>query len=181
MPRKLKVYRTSAGFSDAYVAAPSQKAALAAWGSDANLFARGLAEEVTDPALMAQPLAKPGEVLTVSRGDLADHLKALKGTARKKEAAHAPAEMRPAAKKKRALRKRPAPTREKIDAAEKALKQAQADHAKEIAALEKQRDAAEQAVKNSRAKAVKKLGALQRKLDTEREAYSADLEAWSEE
>jgi hypothetical protein len=41
---KLKVYRTAAGFHDAYVAAPSQKAALAAWGSDHDLFARGGAE-----------------------------------------------------------------------------------------------------------------------------------------
>lgn len=34
MPRKqkLKVYRTPIGFHDAYVAAPSQKAALKAWG-----------------------------------------------------------------------------------------------------------------------------------------------------
>ena len=33
---KLKVYRTPIGFHDAYVAAPSQKAALDAWGSDAK-------------------------------------------------------------------------------------------------------------------------------------------------
>lgn len=64
---KLKVYRTPAGFHDAYVAATSQKAALAAWGSDANLFARGIAEEVTDPALMAAPLDHPGEVIRVAR------------------------------------------------------------------------------------------------------------------
>ena len=51
----LKVYRTPIGFHDAYVAAPSQKAALQAWGSDANLFARGVAELVTDPALTAEP------------------------------------------------------------------------------------------------------------------------------
>lgn len=64
---KLKVFRTPAGFHDAYVAAPSQKAALAAWGSNANLFARGLAEVVTDPALTAAPLARPGEVIRVAR------------------------------------------------------------------------------------------------------------------
>ena len=61
MPRKLKVFRTSTGFHDAYVAAPSRKAALAAWGADADLFARGVAEQVTDPKLMAQPLERPGE------------------------------------------------------------------------------------------------------------------------
>jgi hypothetical protein len=69
MPRQLKVFRTSTGFHDAYVAAPSQKAALEAWGADANLFARGVAEQVTDAALMAEPLKHPGEVIRVSRGE----------------------------------------------------------------------------------------------------------------
>ena len=57
MPRKLKVFRTPIGFHDAYVATPTKKAALEAWGTDANLFARGTAEEVTDPKLTAAPLA----------------------------------------------------------------------------------------------------------------------------
>ena len=77
MPRKLKVFRTPIGFHDAYVAATSRKAALAAWGSDADLFARGVAEEVTDPKLAKEPLAHPGEVIRLSRGDLPAHLKAL--------------------------------------------------------------------------------------------------------
>ena len=38
MPRKLKTFTTSAGFFDLAVAAPSMKAALAAWGSRSNLF-----------------------------------------------------------------------------------------------------------------------------------------------
>ena len=45
MTRKLKVFRTPIGFHDAYVAAPSQKAALQAWGTDTDLFARGVALE----------------------------------------------------------------------------------------------------------------------------------------
>ena len=68
MPRKLKVFRTPIGFHDAYVATPTKKAALEAWGTDANLFARGTAEEVTDPKLTAAPLERPGEVIRVSRG-----------------------------------------------------------------------------------------------------------------
>jgi len=74
---KLKVYRTAAGFHDAYVAAPSQKAALAAWGSDHDLFARGVAELVTDPALMAEPLASPGTVVKRSRGTASEQIAAL--------------------------------------------------------------------------------------------------------
>ncbi|WP_341207141.1 hypothetical protein [uncultured Sphingomonas sp.] len=76
MPRKLKVFRTAAGFNDAYVAAPSRKAALAAWGATADLFARGAAEEVTDPALMEAPLAAPGEVVKISRGSAEEQLAA---------------------------------------------------------------------------------------------------------
>lgn len=74
---KLKVYRTVAGFHDAYVAAPSQKAALEAWGSERDLFARGIAEQVTDPALIAEPLAAPGTVVKRSRGTSAEQIAAL--------------------------------------------------------------------------------------------------------
>lgn len=75
--QKLKVYRTPIGFHDAYVAAPSQKAALAAWGSDANLFARGIAEPVEDPELTREPLEKPGSVIRRLRGTAAEQLAAL--------------------------------------------------------------------------------------------------------
>lgn len=77
MARALKVYRTPIGFYDAYVAASSQKAALAAWGTAKDLFARQAAELVTDPALTAAPLARPGEVIRLTRGTAADHVKAL--------------------------------------------------------------------------------------------------------
>ena len=77
MARTLKVFRTPIGFHDAYVAAPSQKAALEAWGSDANLFARGAAEQVTDADLMREPLAHPGKVIRRPRGTAAEHLAAL--------------------------------------------------------------------------------------------------------
>jgi len=76
--QKLKVYRTPIGFHDASVAAPSQKAALEAWGSDSDLFARGSAEQVTDPELMKAPLEKPGEVIKSPRGTRREHLAALK-------------------------------------------------------------------------------------------------------
>jgi hypothetical protein len=75
--QKLKVYRTPIGFHDAYVAAPSQKAALEAWGSDVNLFARGIAEIVTDEALMEEPLASPGAVIRRLRGTPEEQIAAL--------------------------------------------------------------------------------------------------------
>ena len=77
MARRLKVYRTVAGFHDAYVAAPSQTAALAAWGSEKDLFARGDAELVEDPDLTAAPLADPGTVIRLSRGTTAAQIAAM--------------------------------------------------------------------------------------------------------
>lgn len=75
--KRLKVYCTSIGFHDAYVAAPSKKAALKSWGSKKDLFARGAAELVTDPALERDALASPGTVIKVSRGSVAEQLAAL--------------------------------------------------------------------------------------------------------
>ncbi|MGY2732593.1 hypothetical protein [Sphingomonas sp. UYP23] len=77
MARRLKVFVVPAGFHDAYVAAPSRKAALAAWGSEHDLFARGIAQEVADPALTAEPLAHPGEVIKRSRGTTVEQIAAL--------------------------------------------------------------------------------------------------------
>lgn len=113
---KLKVYRTPIGFHDAYVAAPSQKAALEAWGSDHDLFARGIAEIVTDPALTEEPLARPGTVVKRSRGSAAEQLAALPP-----DRAKAPAPPEPVAKAARKPKAKPRPDRARLDAAEAAL------------------------------------------------------------
>lgn len=119
MPRQLKVFRTPIGFHDAYVAAPSQKAALAAWGAEADLFARGVAEQVTDPALIEEPLAHPGEVIRRTRGTLDQHIAALPAAKtsaakpRRAEAAPAPA------------KSAPRPSRVDLDAAEQAVEDVQ--------------------------------------------------------
>jgi colicin import membrane protein len=78
MARKLKTYQTSLGFFDQAIAAPSMKAALAAWGADSNLFHQGAAEEHTDPEVVAATMAKPGVVLkrpVGSDGPFTDRLK----------------------------------------------------------------------------------------------------------
>jgi hypothetical protein len=75
--QKLKVFRTPIGFHDAYVAAPSQKAALEAWGAGTNLFTAGTAELVTDRTLIEEPLSKPGEVIKRPRGSAKEHMAAL--------------------------------------------------------------------------------------------------------
>ena len=68
-PVRLNVYVTPAGFYDAVVAAANQKAALAAWGVHANLFADGVAGVEEDPGWREKALASPGEVIRKPRGD----------------------------------------------------------------------------------------------------------------
>ena len=119
-PRKLKVYRTPIGFHDAYVAAPSQKAAMAAWGSDRDLFTRGEAELVTDEALTAEPLARPGVVIKRLRGTAAEQLAALPPDKTRPAKAPEP-ERRPKSPAKAAKPPAPRPSRDAIDAAEQAL------------------------------------------------------------
>jgi hypothetical protein len=174
MPRKLKVFRTSTGFHDAYVAAPSRKAALAAWGADADLFARGVAEEVSDPGLAKAALERPGEVIRLSRGDLSAQLKALPPRKTKAEAAK-----KPAGKLRKTARPKPPPKRDKVDAAERALNEARRRHRAEADTLEAEREAIERKLAALRAEQAKELGKLERKRDEAREAYREALERWS--
>lgn len=180
MPRQLKVFRTSTGFHDAYVAAPSQKAALEAWGADANLFARGVAEQVTDPALTVEPLKRPGEVIRVSRGDLSAQLKALGGkkAPAKKKASPEPepeAPPKPVKPKKR----KPAPSRARLDKAEAALEQAEEKHAREREALERERAAIERRIAELRERSDQEQERLRVARDKAAESYREALDKWS--
>jgi hypothetical protein len=175
MPRKLKVFRTSTGFHDAYVAAPSRKAALAAWGAEADLFARGVAEEVDDPRLARAALDRPGEVIRLSRGDLAAQLKAL-GPRKKAKGGPTPAV---AARPRKAGKPKPPPKRDQVDATETALGEARRRHEAEADKLEAEREAIERRLAALRAEQGKEIGKLERKRDAAREAYRKALAAWS--
>jgi hypothetical protein len=129
---KLKVFRTPIGFHDAYVAAPSRKAALSAWGAEKDLFARGAAEEVTDPALTAAPLATPGVVVKVSRGGREAQLAALPKPAAKRSAARSDTKTKP---KRTPKPPTPKPSRTALDRAERALADAEARYGEEEAAI----------------------------------------------
>ena len=113
---KLKVYRTPIGFHDAYVAAPSQKAALEAWGSDSNLFAQGIAEQVADSELMKDALERPGEVIRKLRGSKQEQDQAAKSA-------------------KPRARGQPRPSRSKPKRAEKALRDAEQRRQSELEKL----------------------------------------------
>lgn len=171
---KLKVFRTAAGFHDAYVAAPSRKAALAAWGADKDLFARGLAEEVTDPSLTEAPLAQPGEVIKVSRGGRDEQLAALPEDKPKPKVARVA--QKTVAKSK--SRPQPKPPRTELDGAEQALAEAQARHEAERAALAEEEAALERRKREAKRAQEAELARLERTRAAAEAEYRAALEAW---
>jgi hypothetical protein len=63
MPRALKVYFAPLGFFESVVAAPSQAAALHAWGVLQDLFASGDAKVTTEPDAVEAAMAHPGAPL----------------------------------------------------------------------------------------------------------------------
>ena len=183
MPRALKVFRTSTGFHDAYVATPSRAAALRAWGSDNDLFARGMAEEIDDPKLMAEPLAHPGEVIRRSRGSLAEQLAALPEDApvakpTRSSEDEAPSDHRPKAKSTPKPAPKPRPSRAKLDRAEEAAGALAADQKVALDTLE----AREAALREERhALEAQQAGArdrAERSIATARRAYDAAVDRW---
>jgi colicin import membrane protein len=72
MARKLKTYRTSLGFFELAVAAPSMKAALEAWGMTNNAFQQGFASETDDARIIAATMTRPGVVLKRPVGTRSD-------------------------------------------------------------------------------------------------------------
>ncbi len=181
MARALKVYRTPIGFHDAYVAAPSQKAALKAWGTDTNLFARGSAEQVTQADLIQEPMAHPGTVIKRPRGSEADHLASLATAsprkARKEQRGEAPSKSRRQAKK-RTSPPVPRPNREVLNAAEEALAQQAKDAKAELKLLEEKLSRLRADMDLLRKKQRKASDSLERRVATERRKYEAALERW---
>jgi hypothetical protein len=173
---KLKVFRTAVGFRDAYVAAASKAAALRAWGTDKDLFARGSAELVTDEALQEEPLSKPGEVVYRTRGGLEEQIAAL-GKLPDRKSKSEVAEP-PEAKAKPARKPRPRPSRAKLEAAEQAIAELEKEREEADAAMrERERAlAAERDAMEARfAERARRLKAAESKA---REAYQAALRKW---
>ena len=173
--RKLKVFRTSIGFHDAYVAAPSRKAALEAWGASNDLFAIGSAELVTDPVLTEEPLKHPGEVIKRSRGGLSEQLAALpksKDGVRSRLSAQS---------KPRRSKPKPRPSRQRLDEAEAAIRQFEREAEAEIAALRQR----EEAIRNERVAIERRHQARAEKLDTQlartRERFEQAMLKWRED
>lgn len=175
---KLKVFRTAIGFHDAYVAVPSQKAALQAWGADGNLFAQDAAELVTDLALTEEPLANPGKVVKRLRGSAEDHLGALaKDEPAKGEPAKASAKTASAGTSKPA-KPRPRPSRAALDKAEAALADEAARYDRAREALEAERHALDDKLAALKSAHRDDAARLKREVETVRARHDDALAKW---
>jgi hypothetical protein len=176
---RLKVFRTAIGFEDAYVAATSRKAALEAWGTSKDLFARGAADVVDDPALTKDPLARPGQVVRVKRGSLAQHLAAAAPKPQRRPSAKSTPS--PGRAPQRKEQRKPRPSRATLDKAEKAVEAAAAHHeqerrrlAEEIARLRSQQD-------RLAARQEAAIALLEARRDAAAARYRTALSQWNDE
>ena len=178
--RKFKVFRTPIGFHDAYVAAPSRKAALEAWGADSNIFAQGIAEEVTDPALMEEPLARPGEIIRRARGSAEEHVAAADSQRpAKKEGGSRIKENRPSLRPSPAKReRRKKPSREELDAAEEALEKAERKQRKALGAIDDRIQKLERERRDLQRKHERERDELADEVERARSAYRRAMRDW---
>jgi hypothetical protein len=177
MPRPLKVYRTPIGFHDAYIAVPTKKAAIEAWGAGSDIFQRGEAEEVTDSKLIAEPLASPGVVVKRLRGTSADHMAALaasrphptNGAGGKASKAKAP---KPQPKPK------PRPSRTAVEEAEAAIASARQAHEAELAKIKEREEALARERRDIEHKHRQELDRLEKLLVKAQSRYDAAIRKW---
>ena len=176
--KKLKVFRTPIGFHDAYVAAPSMKAALEAWGSSTNLFSQGAAEVVTDPKLTKAPLARPGQVVRVPRGSEGEHFKAL-GKTKKEAGSRIKSGMTKKGTGRGGKKRGRRPSSAAVERAEAALAGTEARHREaldklraEAAAIDKKRREIERKQRGERER-------LTAELDEAREKFRSAMEEWA--
>ena len=177
--QKLKVFRTPIGFHDAYVAAASQKAALEAWGADANLFAQGIAEQVTDEKLIEEPLSRPGEVVKRLRGSQEEHLAAADSQRLpKKEDRSESKSGTTEPKSKSKAKPKPRPSRDALDEAEEALEKAEKKQRKAIAKLDEQIQRLERERRDVQRTHEAARDTLSEAVERARSAYQKALRAW---
>lgn len=173
MAARLKVYAAQFGFNDSVVAARSQAAALAAWGTRQNLFAEGRAKVTDDPDAIAAALAHPEVPLRRAVGskdpfslepglpEVPDPPKRRKPDLKVVGAAPAP------------QRKAPPPDRSALAAAEQALAAINTRRLDEEAALAERRAALEADETASRQRWLADRKAAEAALEKARRAYRA--------
>ena len=138
--RKLKVFQAQFGFYDTVVAAPSQAAALRAWGTHQNLFASGEAKVTTDEAAVTAASEQPEIPLRRAVGSTDPF--ALEPTSLPKiqEVSKKPSTRSAAKPKAPPTPKRPPADRSKLNAAETALHKLDQVRNSEEASLRREAD-----------------------------------------
>ena len=173
MPARLKVFRAQMGFFDAVVAAPSQKAALEAWGTRQDLFHEGMAAVTDDPQAVEAALAAPGQVLQRPVGSTGpfEHPATAKALPQVPKAPPKPASRREAEPK-------PPPDRSALTAAEQAIAEFEAEQTATLRDISRDRAELEQKLKVLDARELDvrrgfdaRHRDLQRGLDRARKAY----------
>lgn len=162
--QRLKVFQAQLGFFDTVVAAPSQTAALRAWGVHQNLFADGLARVTDDPQATEAALAHAGVPLKRALGS-ADpfalepiNLPKVPDAVKKVKAAAAAPPSPPA-------------DRSALDAAEEALRRLDDDRKAEEATFRQRQDALDADRKAAQAAYVERHEVVRRALVDARAAY----------
>jgi hypothetical protein len=132
MAPPLKVFVTRIGLDEVAVATTSQKAALAALGVHANLFAEGAAGITHDVELVKHALARPGEIVR-RRIDLS----AIDKAQPKRAAKSAPVRKTPSTPKRDLAAEREA--KAAVKAAEKALETFERETRRTLESFEEER------------------------------------------
>jgi len=144
MARKLKVFQSQFGFYDTVVAAPSQAAALRAWGTHQNLFAHGEAALATDEAAVVAALEHPETPLRRAVGSN-DPFRLEPTSLPKVPDAPVRSSKKPSLPRKTAQPKRPVADRSALDAAEATLRKLDAARLEEEAEFRRRQEAIEEA------------------------------------
>jgi hypothetical protein len=175
---KLKVLRTPIGFHDAYVAAPSQKAALEAWGADSNIFAQGIAEQVTDPAQMEEALANPGKVIKKVRGSADEHFAELERTPARRKAARSDGASAEVVILKPKSKPKPKPSRDELDAAEEALEKADRKQRKALRKIDEKIQALDRECRELQRRNETERDRLTDRRDRAKAVYDGAMQKW---
>lgn len=178
MPRPLKVYRTPIGFHDAYIAVPSKKAAIEAWGAGSDIFQRGEAEEVVDSELTAEPLASPGVVIKRLRGTSAGHMAALGSSPLPSSDVASSKSPSQSNASKPQPKPKPRPSRSRVDEAEAAIAAAKKSHAAQLADLAERERALSRERRECEDKHQQELDRLEKELEKAEAHYDAAMEKW---
>src|SRR6187402_2197200 len=139
---RLKVFKAQMGFYESVVAAPSQKAALDAWGTHQNLFQGGMAAVTDEAAAVKAATAKPGVVLRRPAGSRGGFEEASETLPKVPPAPRRKAETKSVTKTAAAPKPPPPPPdRSELDAAEKAMENLEAEHQAKRSDLDRARQA----------------------------------------